>query len=371
MNVFTPGSSTPLSSVNLVLLRETTANSQTTTTPVTYTPRGILESGVYYIRVGAVDANSPTPIAYNLQVLGTPALIDLVGTALSVTPADVRLPDVSANDKPQAPVNLSFTIRNQETAPSGPVTVRFYLSRDEQIEPTRDQLLTLVGGGNAEVTLASIPVLSDLSGTLQNVLLPPGDDNFWTSDRTYYIGMVIDPTNVIRESNENNNFNVALDKDKKGVAITNTQIPDLVAASITLPPTSISAGSSLSTTYTIRNDGKKSTGSINNTIPLKFYLSKTPQLNTNDPLSSILLTDPLPVIKALDVPAQGSVTENKTLQVPTLEDSLGGIRPFWEGVTAGTPLYLVMVVDEAPGVGVIPEITEENNVFNLNVTFAG
>jgi hypothetical protein len=231
--------------------------------------------------------------------------------------------------------------------------------------------LKLTNGQNAEKTLTSIAALSNGSDVLSGVVLPPGDDNFWTTDRTYYIGMVIDPDNTINESNENNNFNVALNQDKQGVAISNTRIADLVAASITLPSTSISAGATLGVTYTIRNDGRKSTGSINDNIPLQFYLSKTPQLNTSDPLSSILLGGSAPRIQALDVPAQGSVTETKSLQVPTLQDDLGGTRPFWEGVAPATPLYLVMVVDEAPGVGVIPEASEENNVTNIPVTFAG
>lgn len=137
-----------------------------------------------------VSSNDPDEANVTFSVSGnsTPALLpDLAITTGSptVTPSTVD---------PGGTVSLSaWTVKNQGNTNSGSFSNGFYLSTDSVITAS-DTYLT----GNSNSNLApraqfnwGSPTLTIPDGT------PPGN---------YYIGILVDRTNVVSESNENNNY---------------------------------------------------------------------------------------------------------------------------------------------------------------------
>jgi subtilase family serine protease len=122
-----------------------------------------------------ITVSSPSPLADLVITTGSP----------TATPSTVAA---------GGSVSLSaWTVKNQGTAGSGSFSNGFYLSTDSVITPSDTYL-----DGNSNTNLApgaqfnwGGPTLTIPSGT------PPG---------IYYIGILVDRTNAVAESNENNNY---------------------------------------------------------------------------------------------------------------------------------------------------------------------
>jgi hypothetical protein len=106
-------------------------------------------------------------------------------------------------------LGIKYSVVNSLVATEN-VQVSFYLSKDEAIDPD-DYLLT-------QSTIANFYSNSTKSDTIQ-VTLPSSQNDFWDGPGTYYLGMIIDGGNIIKEANETNNLNLGVGKDVTAIDI--------------------------------------------------------------------------------------------------------------------------------------------------------
>ncbi|OKH29771.1 hypothetical protein NIES2119_31995 [[Phormidium ambiguum] IAM M-71] len=143
------------------------------------------------------------------EVTVTPPQIDLVGQSFDVTPEPLN----AGNS-----FQVNYQIQNRGSSSADRFFVDFYLSTDGVIN-TNDTKL-----GTAEVT--GVAGNSSSAILRQNLRLPDvwGGADFWSAiaDGTYHIGMIVDSTNAIVETNENNNRNTGEFRDFDRVQINNT-----------------------------------------------------------------------------------------------------------------------------------------------------
>jgi hypothetical protein len=343
---------------------------------VTFTDGQRLLAGTYQLEVASAGGTAVVP--YNLRVTGTPIAIDLVGKVFT-PPANVDLvnvPDPNAVIKPKSQIAVNYTIENKEPSDSGAVKVRFYISRDENIEPTADKLLKVVNGATLldETVVANVPGNNPngVAGTV-TLELPDGTDLFWLNDRNYYIGMVIDPvsatfpTGEVEETGErdlnnvpipnviSNNYNQALGKDKQLIGITNTQVPNLQVLALTSANTTLSRTSTSSFTYTVRNDGKRSTQGLVTAVELGLYISDQADLtfeNVKTQGARVFLDD---------INNGGPIAGLTSLTGQTGTFSLASVNAnYWDARPGVTQYFLYAFVDSNTSIG---ESDESDNVF--------
>jgi Bacterial pre-peptidase C-terminal domain len=385
------GSTAALTTASFVLSRDGGVNPNGTPllVPQTLTAGVPLAAGTYYVEVKKTAGTAAlTAVNYNLKVTGEPSTINLKAIALtSVTPTNatfqgtggaIRLADLTvANPAAKAKVDISYSLTNTEPKATGAVGVKFYLSRVSTINPA--------GGPTATVALGTdtIPQVLGNSAATNRVFqvdLPAGDDNFWTTDTSYFIGYEIDPVTValpngaIQETNEKDNTiylppssAVALD-GTKSVLIQNTQTPDLLGAGLT-GPASVAKGGTLALSYTVQNAGKKSTGAATPSVRFYIYRPSTDPNLTPEQQNSLVTTDAVRT-KPLGVPPGGdenalflptiaglttAAAKAVTIQLPDAASS------FWTGAAAGTPYFIGMVVDSGE------TIAESDELNNLNL----
>lgn len=119
------------------------------------------------------------------------------------------------------PVTVYFYVANLGDAASGTFNIRFYLSKDSTIDPATDYTL---------YTWSSFPSLNagTFNGGSVTVQLPAEDTiNALGGAGTFYIGMYVDYSGAVSESNENDNRNLADGADRASLAVT-IPGPDLV-----------------------------------------------------------------------------------------------------------------------------------------------
>ena len=114
--------------------------------------------------------------------------------------------------------NFDFDIENLGGSSTGAFKASFYLSADRNITSSDKLLIT-----------TTIDDLKGKSSTgirkmIDDLILPGINDSFWTGDGTYYVGMVVDSSNVITESNELDNSNRGLTIDIDEVVISGTKL---------------------------------------------------------------------------------------------------------------------------------------------------
>lgn len=105
----------------------------------------------------------------------------------------------------------TFRIRNDGNANAGSFNVEFYLSKNSTIT-TSDRLL-------GAYTLSSLNSGVTTSSLTQSLTLPDFTNSFWSSSGTYYIGMRVDASNAVSESNETNNASQGIGLDWDSVSI--------------------------------------------------------------------------------------------------------------------------------------------------------
>jgi Bacterial pre-peptidase C-terminal domain len=395
------GSTVASTTAQFTLLERTGVNPDGTPilTPRTLTAGSPIAAGTYFIEVKkTAAAGATTPVNYNLRVTGEPSTINLRAVALtSVTATSatfqgtvagaIRLADLVGvspqtpdSDKPKATIDIAYTVTNTEPKATGAVNVRFYLSRVSTINPADTR--TVVLGTD---TITQVPGNgASTTKVFANVALPPGDNNFWTTDTNYYIGYEIDPVSaaqpqgLIQETFEtanpgqtdNNVFAPSTTAGVPGtltVAIQNTQTPDLLGVGLAATgSTTIARGGTLALTYTVRNGGKKSTGDATPSARFYLYRPSTDANLTPEQQNSLDITDSTRTIAL-------GVTDDNALFLPT---NIGGettaaatpvsvILPgansaFWTGAAAGTPYFIGMVVDAGETIAESDELNNSN-----------
>lgn len=175
-----------------------------------------LESGVYYLKVsmGPGKANR-SPVRYTLQAA---AVTDSSGTPLSLLP-DLRGHTFTTNSDltPGGLLTVNFGLQNDGSEWSAGTKVAFYLSGDRQIT-TGDRLLGSYDVGPIAANSAT-GILS------QSFTLPDRSSNFfWQGDGDYYVGMIVDSSNLNLEANETNNANTGLGLDSNTLRVQQTSI---------------------------------------------------------------------------------------------------------------------------------------------------
>lgn len=325
-----------------------------------------LAAGNYFIEVTSTAAPGQ-PSTYNIRLEGDPNVINLRGTSLNVLPASaafqggadgaIRLADLTQQaPDAKASVDLEFTIQNTETSNSGPVNVRFYVSRDNTINADDLQL--------GDFQIANVVANGTVTQTFAGVELPPGDDNFWTTDTNYFFGYEIDPVTpqapqgAVIETNEGDNIG------STSVAIENTQTPDLLGVGLFGSSTQISRNGQIGLTYTVRNQGKKSTGSVADPpldIRVEFVIYRPESgagpetFNPNDTVRATLV----PVTNGDDAVLPLNIDGETTAPPQAVTLDLSQVsNAYWEGATIGQRYYIGMVID--PG-QILAESDDSNN----------
>ena len=130
-----------------------------------------------------------TGATYNLN--GTPKLFNSTSLCGSAATVDLIVSDVSApaSANPGGQISISATVVNQGGASAGSFRLGLYVSNDTNIT-TSDTFLT-----SCSISGLSPGASATCSG---NVIAPQASG-------TYFVGGIADDTNVIAESNENNN----------------------------------------------------------------------------------------------------------------------------------------------------------------------
>jgi|GEM_PF-1407772 len=278
-----------------------------------------LAAGTYYVRVFPVG-NAKT--SYDLK-LGTSQKITDV-SSFKLNPVDAE--NWLAGEK----VNINYQVSNNGDNAVADLKVGFYLSSDANID-TSDRLLDTA-------TIKSLGSGKNTALTKKQLTLPNTTDSFWNNSGEYYLGMMVDPDNKLKEDNESNNVNSS---------IVNIQLPtDLSGEMTTITPSVRLPGTKIPINYTINN----STGNKADSFRVGFYLSTDTKI---DPYLDRFLGSKQ--IKSL---AGKSNTGQLTTEI-TLPDSNDY---FWNGVT---DYYLGMVVDDQQ---VIQENKEKNNVISQQLS---
>jgi FG-GAP-like repeat/Bacterial pre-peptidase C-terminal domain/FG-GAP repeat len=326
-----------------------------------------IAAGTYIIEVtptgtGAVD--------YKLNLTAAEAVVELSGAptggfsvAYPTGTTAITLADVGNGATPiTTPITVNYKVQNTGNYSAANVQVSFYLSRaaDGSINPTDTTNDRKLG----QTVIVAIPAgaANAVSGSVI-LQLPAGDDLFWDRDRTYEIGMVVNPTNEPtytpkKETILTDNFNQAQGQDKSTLPIINVQLPDLTGDAVSVGA-SVVKGAPTTVGYTVANIGKKGTANLAPNIPVSFYfLTGTPiaasafNATTATLLQTLTLDNLISPLGKLGS-ATASFTGSTQLTIPTTIAESSG--------------YIVMVVD-GPG-NAINEGVEDNNVF-VGTTFS-
>ena len=291
------------------------ANSMGTTSETL--PGGVAD-GSYYV-VACADYNNAvgeTNETNNCSASTGSVLIsspDLVETAVSNPPATIALTQS---------FSVTDTVQNNGTGAAVASQTVYYLSTTGtapfnkvlRFGTTRAVgALFATGSTNTGSATLTVPATSVANGN-------------------YYLLACADYTNVVSESNENNNCSASA---------TTTQVnsPDLVESSATEPPSDLLLGATFSITETVTNNGLAPSGASTSV----YYLSST---NTA-PYNKVLRFTALRSVPALGVGAASTGTTS--LYAPAGASNLAAYF--------GT-FYLVVCADYA---GVVAESNETNN----------
>ncbi|MCS6803868.1 MAG: CARDB domain-containing protein [Acidobacteriota bacterium] len=192
--------------------------------------------------------------------LSTATGADLVPAQVSVSPASVA---------PGSSVNLSFLVINQGQAPAAAAVHEIRLSEDAIVN-ANDLLLSTV----ATSTLAPG---SSVSFSI-SIVIPPG-----IPPGQRFIGIIADSSNAVSETDETNNIAVA------PLTVLGAAQADLLPTNLSVSPSTVPAGGSITVNVTIANQG---VGVAASTIH-QIRLSADGFIDANDTLLTTLVTPEL------------------------------------------------------------------------------
>lgn len=155
------------------------------------------------------------------------AKADLSGAYFDVTPAHSAGDGTSPADGTASAgtgVNVAFEVQNTGAKNAGPFDVAFYLSTDPNIGTGDKYLGTWSSDG--------VGALSTTSRLTESLSLPALGDPFFNGTGTYYLGMIVDSSGQVVESNENDNSNTGqgLDYDAVQIVVATLSIDDVTVS---------------------------------------------------------------------------------------------------------------------------------------------
>lgn len=218
-------------------------------------------------------------------------------------------------------------VRNVGTASTGSYSrVGYYLSSDPYY--SADDIGLYI---NEYVPTLGV---NSISNEGQTLTIPSN-----TASGIWYIIYKADRSNLVSESNENNNVVY------KQITVTpNITKPDLICQSQTVSKTSLEAGQTLYATVKVKNIGTASTGSYSR---VGYYLSNDPYYSTND--VGLYINEYVPTLGI-----NSTSNEGHTLTIPA-------------NTTPGT-WYIVYKADRS---SLVNESNENNNVVYKQITVVG
>ncbi|MCR5888599.1 hypothetical protein LRS06_12660 [Hymenobacter sp. J193] len=273
----------------------------------------ITNTGNYYLlfvgdyQDAVAESNEDNNIA-TVSVNVIPAAVDLVMTQANVTPTSTA---------PGNAISLTSYIQNTGNTNASSSSVGYYLSTDTKLD-SKDQLLTSTFGGTLYASY------SNYANAYTNIpsSVVPG---------TYYVLFAADYQDLVTETNEDNNVTaVAITVAKASI--------DLVPTQSQLSATSVTAGTTITGTTYIYNQGNTSASSSN----VGYYLSTDTKLDSKD----VLLNS----VNGSALAANASDYRGSYLTVPAT-------------ATAGT-YYVLFVADYKDQVA---ESNENNNVSSVTL----
>jgi hypothetical protein len=259
------------------------------------------------------------------------------GTSSSVQP-NLRGDFLNVVPEPLNPgdtFDIQYRVENTGAAPPGNFYVDFFISTNNFISTfdrkIAGRVISNMGGNVITPTFT-------FSATL-----PAATDPFWTEAGPYYIGMVIDPDDLVDESNESDNSNRGEFLDWDTVDFPNIAPADLFGTNFNVVQEPLVPGATFDVDFTVRNGG----GSDASAFDVEFYLSD------NDLIASCCVDILLGTETISFLGNHSSTSRSTTLTLPPASD------PFWDFVSTSTdPFYIGMIVDAN---GAVAESDETNN----------
>lgn len=198
---------------------------------------------------------------------GGPGAVPIAGqpdwrvTRLTVTPRSVRPGDT---------VTVEYTVENagNGTAPRAPVR-HYLLSTNQGITP-QDQLLLEAPERNQPYSTGDT-----LKGGPWQITIPAT-----VSPGNYWLGIFVDPKGQDAESNESNNAS-SVQLTVQGLGGTGGAQVDWTVDPLTVSPTRVVAGRSVTVQYRVRNAGAATASAVPD---LKLYLSNNATISAQDTL---------------------------------------------------------------------------------------
>lgn len=308
-----------------------------------------LLAGTYFLRIFSPTGETTE---YSLNIGGIPAQqIDLLvptanppafrvtRTNGSALPTQVSLKVGDSNYLPT--IRVYYAVRNNSVnVTPGEFRVSFYLSRDNVITTT-DRLLGTIdpntGFSNLDVLISGLGPNQTRSGFVDVPMLPP-EDPWWGGDQTYYIGMIIDSTGLVAESNELNNA-VAFP-----IGIKDTIRPDILGDGLSVTQAVASPGQAIRLTGAIRNIGNAATGSSR--ILVRYYLSNDDIIDGSDYVIGLASIAPLARRGTAGdrIVFDSNVTNPAANAYFTLQPVLPTLQE-WDGWQGNGRYYVAMQID--------------------------
>jgi hypothetical protein len=214
------------------------------------------------------NANKGELIDFDGLEITNPTLIDLVGQSFNVF--QESLP-------PGGKIDIDFSVLNQKLGTAGSFSVDFYVSTNEYFST-----------GDFKLGSYSIDGLAGKSSTgklKKSFDLPAVGDAFWSGgDGTYYVGMMIDSNDDIKETEEKNNSGQKELIDYDSIDVTTNEpnpVPDLTPFQFDVVQDTLTGGSSVDVKYEVYNDGAGAAKQF----AVGFYLFTEDYLTDRDQLS--------------------------------------------------------------------------------------
>ena len=162
--------------------------------PFNLTPGQSMIVAVQFSPTAAGAASDNLSITHNATNQTSPTTIPLSGAGVTTPLPDLVVSSISGPtlNKPGGRIVIANTITNQGTQSAGSFVVNFYLSTDQQIT-TSDIFLGKRSIRGLAAGESSGPVSTNVTITRS------------VTTGSYFIGAIVDPTNVILESDEGNN----------------------------------------------------------------------------------------------------------------------------------------------------------------------
>jgi subtilase family serine protease len=221
--------------------------------------------GNYYIGIVVDRTKVVAESNENNNYVSSPITV----TAGAIGQADLRIttgnPTVNPSTvAPGGTVSLSgWTVKNEGTVASGAFFNGFYLSTNQIISSSDTYL-----DGNSNV---SLPAGAQHNWGIATLTIPAA-----TLPGNYYIGIVVDRTKVVAESNENNNY--VSSPITVAAAIGHADLR-ITTGNPTVNPSIVAHGGTVSLSgWTVKNEGTVASGAFFN----GFYLSTNQIISSSD-----------------------------------------------------------------------------------------